>query len=198
MKNCPGCGYPVKDDTTKCPLCASDIPKSGSIPVYAAAIPGVQGKKESAGHHGRNLIDVLSGQSAASSCLVFSPVAGGLRVIGLKMNAPCDIIVPQTHNGKTVTEIAASAFAGRDMVTVHIPSSVQTIGDHAFENCESLCRVTGCEGLLRIGRRAFAGCIHLTVCNLPSHPHAMRDSFAGCFKGTMALEADIIFDEGDA
>ena len=49
------------------------------------------------------------------------------------------IIVPATINGGTVTGIGNNVFKGCERVTlIVIPDTVVTIGDKAFENCQSL------------------------------------------------------------
>ena len=49
------------------------------------------------------------------------------------------IIVPATINGRTVTGIGNNVFKGCERVTlIVIPDTVVTIGDKAFENCQSL------------------------------------------------------------
>ncbi|MBP5254721.1 MAG: leucine-rich repeat protein [Lachnospiraceae bacterium] len=44
------------------------------------------------------------------------------------------------------------------MPAVSVPDSVLMIGDEAFQNCAELRVRTLGEGILRIGRDAFAGC----------------------------------------
>ena len=44
------------------------------------------------------------------------------------------------------------------MVAVEIPDSVTSVGDYAFEWCESLERLTVGKGLESIGKWAFYGC----------------------------------------
>lgn len=61
-------------------------------------------------------------------------------VIGLVSDAQ-DIVIPQTYNGKTVTVIEREAFYGRNIQSVSIPSSITTIGQQAFGNCDLLEKV---------------------------------------------------------
>lgn len=88
--------------------------------------------------------------------LTFALKNGTYEVTGLGADASTDVIIPSTYNGKSVTRIAAYAFEGTDITSVIIPGSVTAIGDGAFQNCESLTRVTLSEGLKTIGAGAFA------------------------------------------
>lgn len=76
--------------------------------------------------------------------------------------------IPDTINGKPVTEIAANAFAGVEAIShVFIPASVKKIGDAAFQNCASLTTVKiAYGGLEYLGRSAFEGCA-MTSIHLP-------------------------------
>lgn len=136
--------------------------------------------------------------NAAALHFAASPsMGGGLCVVGADAALPPELEIPTQHNGMPVTEIAFRAFEQRDIISVHIPETVQYIGERAFENCRGLTRVTGCAGLTMIGQRAFAGCLHLTRLDLPEHrPGAFADSFAGCFDSGMAFEDRVTIDEG--
>lgn len=49
------------------------------------------------------------------------------------------IIVPATINGRTVTGISNNVFKGCEKVSlIAVPDTIVTIGDRAFENCQSL------------------------------------------------------------
>ncbi|SDB02789.1 leucine-rich repeat protein [Eubacterium oxidoreducens] len=69
-----------------------------------------------------------------------------------------------------VTEIGEYAFYARPVISVNIPSSVVTIGYHAFDNCQKLTSVTFSENskLYTIGEGAFNYCICLSSIDIPS------------------------------
>lgn len=83
----------------------------------------------------------------------------------------------------TVTAISAYAFSHGNITPrntiqkITIPSSVKTIGDDAFLNCDDLTTVTfSGTGLTTIGEEAFFGCSALTTLNLPSTLTSIGDS----------------------
>ena len=49
-----------------------------------------------------------------------------------------EVTVPNTFNGKPITQIGASAFEGKALTTVHLPDTIKIIGTRAFANCTSL------------------------------------------------------------
>lgn len=52
-----------------------------------------------------------------------------------------DVIIPDTIDGKRVTEIGSNAFAGKSVKSVRIPDSVSILGCGAFVNCKGLTSV---------------------------------------------------------
>jgi hypothetical protein len=79
-----------------------------------------------------------------------------------------DVVIPATftYGGVkyTVTEISDNAFSENTKVTsVTIPSTVRSIGDHAFGGCTNLKSVTISQkaDLSSIGKQAFYGCTSL-------------------------------------
>ncbi|KAL7551656.1 hypothetical protein ACHAWF_014839 [Thalassiosira exigua] len=62
-----------------------------------------------------------------------------------------------------VVKIGKWAFYNcKGLVSIHLPCTVNEIGDVAFCGCSALAEVELCEGLRKIGRRAFALCYALT------------------------------------
>lgn len=65
-------------------------------------------------------------------------------------------------------QIGRYAFYNNDTLeSINIPSSVQTIDEHAFDFCYSLQDVEFEEGVTHIGQQAFQNCIALAQINLP-------------------------------
>ena len=77
---------------------------------------------------------------------------------------------------KNLTSIGKSgdylgAFQGcESLKTVILPTSLESIGPHAFRGCNSLTSInlSGCTRLQNIGTSAFEGCDQLTTVTLPS------------------------------
>ncbi len=75
-----------------------------------------------------------------------------------------DVKIPKGIEDRKVTVIGEGSFADRATLnSVYIPSTVTDIADRAFQRCYYLKEVTGCEGVRRIGERAFAYAEDLTV-----------------------------------
>ena len=70
---------------------------------------------------------------------------------------PVTVDIPSEYNDKPVIGIGDEAFTdlAYHIRSVTIPSSVKTIGEDAFYNCTNLT-VSGLEGVVEIGKRAFA------------------------------------------
>lgn len=66
-----------------------------------------------------------------------------------------------------VTSIGSYAFFKSNLTSVSIPSSVKSIGAHAFLDCESLRSVSIAEGVERIEESAFNMCVSLEEIELP-------------------------------
>ncbi len=79
-----------------------------------------------------------------------------------------DIVIPSSINGYKVVKIEDGAFVAKNITSVSIPASVETIGNEAFAGCLDLVSVTLSEGLQSIGAGAFADCADLSSITIPS------------------------------
>ncbi|MBR4086345.1 MAG: leucine-rich repeat domain-containing protein, partial [Clostridia bacterium] len=68
-----------------------------------------------------------------------------------------------------ITEIDQGAFEGASFKDVSLTSSLQTIGQTAFRNCENLLHITIPENVARIGDMAFSGCDMLLSAVIPAN-----------------------------
>ncbi|MDR2266511.1 MAG: leucine-rich repeat protein [Christensenellaceae bacterium] len=117
------------------------------------------------------------------------------------------VIVPSTHEGKTVIRIDAGAFSGstnitsmtlpstltqigenaffgcKNITTINLPSSLETIGKGAFSGCESIISVTIPNGITTVQALTFADCISLRKVEFPQNINFIRiedQAFQNC------------------
>ena len=80
------------------------------------------------------------------------------EVSGIGTCTDTDIVIPLTHNGLLVTSIGDNAFENCDSITsVTIPVSVTSIGNEAFDSCLSLTSIQIPDSLQHLGAHAFYG-----------------------------------------
>ena len=79
-----------------------------------------------------------------------------------------NIVIPETHNGKAVTQILPKAFyEANNLKSITIPESVTSIGSYAFCDCNTLTSVTIPDSVTSIGGGAFYECSSLTSVTIP-------------------------------
>lgn len=79
-----------------------------------------------------------------------------------------DLSIPAYYQGLPVTEILAWSFEFNSSInSVFLPSTIQTIGNNAFERC-TLSYINLPEGLTSIGEKAFSKCSRLKSIEIPS------------------------------
>lgn len=96
------------------------------------------------------------------------------------------LVIPDTYNGKPVTEIAANVFINKAFSYVYVPDTVTTIGNAAFMNCKSLKEVNLSNSLTSLGKSAFSGCTSLETIILPD---SLKDIQNALFNGCTALKS---------
>ena len=105
----------------------------------------------------------------------------GYAVAGIGTYSDTDVVIPSTYNGKPVVAIADGAFdedvAGpHGMVSVVIPDSITSIGERAFNHCDSLASITIPNSVITISERAFNICRNLIIyCEAESKPDGWND-----------------------
>ena len=89
---------------------------------------------------------------------------GEYTVSGIGTCTDTEILIPTTYNGLPVVSVEASAFLNNTAITsVVLPDSITSIGENAFNGCESLTSVTFGKNsqLSSIGPGAFNYCYGL-------------------------------------
>ena len=100
-----------------------------------------------------------------------------------------DLVIPAEVNGRTVSEVAQSAFrqfGGGKIEKITLPATVKVIGHSAFSGMTGLKTIDfGAASTLEIiGDEAFAGCTALQSVTLPA---SVQDFTASVFTGCTSL-----------
>ena len=92
------------------------------------------------------------------------------------------LVIPETIEGKAVTEIGPYAFSGCSLLTeVVVPASVANIGEAAFMDCAKLEATDLPKGLVCIGKNSFSGCSSMRLLTLPDSLRVVNNgAFAEC------------------
>ena len=112
---------------------------------------------------------VNCGQPASEGLdMVFSE--GEYTVSGIGTCTDTEILIPTTYNDLPVVSVEASAFLNNTAITsVVLPDGITSIGENAFNGCESLTSVTFGKNsqLSSIGPGAFNYCYSLESITIP-------------------------------
>jgi len=113
--------------------------------------------------------------------------SGGVIIKGVKSGSKeTSITIPETFNGKTVTQIKAGAFKNSTKIkTVTIEAGITSIGDGTFNGCSSLETITFPDTLSCIGSEAFYNCQKLSGVTFPG---SLRVIGSNAFYQCLALE----------
>ena len=119
--------------------------------------------------------------NVSAECLTEAMADGTLKVTGYT-GTPVDLEIPETINGKKVTQIDKEAFSNCSTLrSVTIPDSVTKIDVRAFMNCKKLESVKIPSGVTQIGAGAFAGCSALKSVNIPDSVTKIgNEAFSSC------------------
>ena len=124
---------------------------------------------EKTGHSISGNSCVNCGQPASEGLdMVFSE--GEYTVSGIGTCTDTEILIPTTYNDLPVVSVEASAFLNNTAITsVVLPDGITSIGENAFNGCESLTSVTFGKNsqLSSIGPGAFNYCYSLESITIP-------------------------------
>lgn len=127
--------------------------------------------------------------------------------IGSNNKEGATIVIPSSHEGLPVTEIANSPFSFTQVESIYVPESVTVFDDYAFaqatqlktvilpntlkvitdkmfQGCKALTEIVIPDGVTRIGEYAFGGCEKLKNITIPS---SLTEIGAGAFHQCKAL-----------
>lgn len=99
---------------------------------------------------------------ASTSIYTYEVLSDGTIRITSCQTSDVNLVIPDTIDGYTVTEIGASAFANQTSIqTVKFPANLKQIGVKAFANCTGLLEVTLPDTIQGAGQLCFSGCTAL-------------------------------------
>ncbi len=91
-----------------------------------------------------------------------------------------NIIIPSSHNGKTISKISSQAFENCFLITgISLPETIHTLEDRAFYQCENL-QTINLENVKEIGENCFCCCEALTYISAPQIETVSKNAFSSC------------------
>lgn len=161
---------------------------------YAVRVSAISGNLAESDQKSVGLINVTYGELEYE---ILSDVS--CKVVSAGTHTASKLVIPETHGGRTVTEIGEGAFMGNLSLTeVTLPSGLQYVRKNAFLNCENLLTVTAIDSQLKvIEDGAFKECINLENVALPTcveviGNEAFYDCYLGCEFKDMFAYGDLI------
>ncbi len=149
----------------------------------------------------KKMADVTADKNAdgteKASSFFYETNANGVtitRYVGINTT----IKIPSQIDGKNVTEISNNAFAGnRHLSGVVVPSTITTIGTHAFTNCELKCAIIP-SSVATIGKKAFDIYIYSAriYCQASSKPSGWHAEFVNNLSNVQWSKQPILDDKG--
>ena len=139
---------------------------------------------EKTGHSISDNSCVYCGQPASEGLDMVLISEGEYTVSGIGTCTDTEILIPTTYNGMPVVSVEASAFLNNTAITsVVLPDGITSIGENAFNGCESLTSVTFGKNsqLSSIGPGAFNYCYSLESITIPESVTSIgSDAFYYC------------------
>jgi len=102
------------------------------------------------------------GDNVFKGCTALVNIRMPERLASLGTNVFADCTGLQTvtfSDNSTLSTLPNNTFSGcSDLISVHIPNSITTVGEYAFNGCSSLANIVLGPNVVRIGASAFADC----------------------------------------
>ena len=140
---------------------------------------------EKTGHSISGNSCVNCGQPASEGLDMVLISEGEYTVSGIGTCTDTEILIPTTYNDLPVVSVEASAFLNNTAITsVVLPDGITSIGENAFNGCESLTSVTFGKNsqLSSIGPGAFNYCYSLESITIPESVTSIgSDAFYYCY-----------------
>lgn len=98
----------------------------------------------------------------------YAPLGNGNATVGaVSYDLSGNIVIPETLDGYTITEIAHSGFTGTKITGVVIPDTVTRLGDYAFSYCPNLKNADIPYSVTSLGEGTFKECPSLKSVFIP-------------------------------
>ena len=133
-------------------------------------------------------------QTASTSVYQYEKLADGTIRITSCQTKDVNLVIPDTIDGFTVTEIGESAFANQSSIqTIKFPAKLKQIGTKAFANCTGLTEVTLPDTIVGVGKYVFSGCTALKKATLnKGRINIVAGMFANCTALSEVVIPDIV------
>ena len=122
----------------------------------------------------------------SSVCSIYDDVFYGCSGLTSIVVDPGNMTYDSRNNCNAIIETASNTLIAGCKNTM-IPSSVTSIGDHAFRNCSGLTSVTIPNGVTSIGRYAFEDCRGLTSIVIPYGVTSIGEFAFGDCRGLISI-----------
>ena len=111
----------------------------------------------------------------------YETLDGGVIITKYK-GSDTAVEIPAEIGGAPVKEIGFYAFeANKDVTSVTLPESVETVAEGAFIDCAALTEINLPAGLKKIESGAFAGCTSMAEITIPAEVQSIQEgAFSGC------------------
>ena len=128
-------------------------------------------------------LTAFAGTGEQSGDFLYTVLEDGTAAISGYCGESSVVNIPQMLDGYTVTEIAPFSFNFSDITELHMPDSIETVGNLAIQNCQSLEKITFSKNLRTIALQGIICCDKLTSVTLPQTIEVIASSALGYTMG---------------